>query len=306
MGVLEASGTEPNSFVVSAHADRHGVVCTGPGEFQYAAYVAKARGDLDGNSISEQTILNISSRFENRKVEAYDPWHGGYLGQGNVTNCYECPRRGNLFFEIESLPELRVGTPAGYLQHLEVGSDTLAAQLDNVLGVALAVDLFRRGYQGTALFTAEEEAGRSWRYAVEWFRAHDLQTDRLLVLDTSPYPDEESAQAQQVVLRRRDSNGVFSTELVAELEDCCSELGLTSSFKDEQIATQNEHRVAQGLKPASLGRTELGRIVEATNGTVNGATLQFPTTGYHTSRETVHWEAVRAAVAVTDRLLLGA
>ena len=37
----------------SAHIDRHGLICTGPNEFQYAAFVAGSRSDLLGNSVSE-------------------------------------------------------------------------------------------------------------------------------------------------------------------------------------------------------------------------------------------------------------
>jgi putative aminopeptidase FrvX len=44
-GVLVAQGTDPNSLYLSSHIDRHGLICTGPNEFQYAAFVAGARSD---------------------------------------------------------------------------------------------------------------------------------------------------------------------------------------------------------------------------------------------------------------------
>lgn len=301
-GVLEATGSEPERLVISIHADRHGIVCTGPGEYEYAAMVAKAQGDLDGNSISEQTIDSISDRFHGHRVEAYDPWHGGYLGQGEVISAWACDRRHNMVFEIDDLPPLRPGTPVAYLQHLELAKGRLAAQLDNVLCVALGVDLFRRGFQGTVLFTAEEEAGRSWRYLAGWFRRRSLQTERLLVLDTSPYPDEESADRQHIVLRHRDANGVFAEGLVEELAATCERLGLRYDFKDRQIEETNRKLAAEGRRARSLGRTELGRVVAATNGTVNGATLQIPTTGYHTSHETASVASVEAALALTGAL----
>ena len=52
-GLLVAHGDKPESLMLSAHVDRHGLVCTGPNEFQYAAFVAGARSDLLGNSVGE-------------------------------------------------------------------------------------------------------------------------------------------------------------------------------------------------------------------------------------------------------------
>lgn len=302
-GVMEASGKHPESLIVSTHIDRNGIVATGPGEFQYAAYVAKAQGDLDGNSISEQMAGTISGRFVGARVEAYDPWHGGYLGQGEIVSSFRCDRRNNVIFEIPSLPALRPGTPVAYLEHLDVREDAIAAQLDNVLTVGLAVDMFRRGFQGTVLFTAEEEAGRSWRYILAWLRRRDRATQRLLVFDTSPYPDAANANAQQIVLRRKDANAEFADALVEELQGICDGLSITYSYKDAYIERLNLIRAEDGLLPRSLGRTELGRVAAATGGDVNGATLQIPTTGYHTNQETASLEAVEAALRLTDALI---
>ncbi len=302
-GILVAHGSDPKSLMVSAHVDRHGIVCTGPDEYQYAAYVARSQGDLDGNSISEQTVTTISERFIGSIVEAHDPWHGGYLGQGIVRSAAYCDRRRNLVFDLEGFGNVRPGTPFAYLQPLVIEADTLSAQLDNVLSVAIVVDMFRRGFQGTALFTAEEEAGRSWRYVLNWFRRFDLTTRRLIVMDTSPYPDTASASRQELVLRRRDANGEFDTELVEQLHTLCENAGVQSAFKDEQIDAENRDRATRGEKPRSLGRTELGRLVEGSGGTITGATLQLPTVGYHTPREKVSMASLTAAVRVTNALI---
>ncbi len=302
-GVLEARGSKPGSLTISAHIDRHGILCTGPNEFQYAAFVTRAQGDLDGDSVSEQTVSTIADRFRDAPVEAYDPWHGGYLGQGTVADTHYCQRRMNLVFEIDGLDGLRPGTPVAYLQPLIIHPDRLAAQLDNVLTVALVVDMFRRGFEGTALFSVEEEAGRSWRYLLQWFRRRGLKTRRLLVMDTSPYPDAAAARQQQVVLRRQDANGAFAAEFVDEIASHCANAGATIAFKDEQVQRTNESRAADGLPPRSLGRTELGRLIAASDGAITGATFQLPTTGYHTPQETVMLDSVRAAIAVTDELI---
>jgi hypothetical protein len=61
-GVLVASGARPAETMFSAHIDRHGLICTGPNEFQYAAFVAGSRSDLLGNSVSEEMMLTIGDR----------------------------------------------------------------------------------------------------------------------------------------------------------------------------------------------------------------------------------------------------
>lgn len=84
-GLLVAQGARPHSRYLSAHIDRHGLICTGPNEFQYAAFIASNRGDLTGNSVSEQTFATISERFIHTAVHAYEPWSGVYRGKGLIT-----------------------------------------------------------------------------------------------------------------------------------------------------------------------------------------------------------------------------
>ena len=85
----------------SAHVDRHGLLCTGPNEFQYAAFVAGNRSDLLGNSVSEQLMSRVAGRFENASVMAYEPWSGAYYGTGRIVGARVCERRNNLIFEVE-------------------------------------------------------------------------------------------------------------------------------------------------------------------------------------------------------------
>lgn len=297
-GILVARGDEPDGLVLSAHIDRHGLLCTGPNEFQYAAFIAGNQGEQTGDSVSEQMIDSIADRFRGQRVQAHLPYTGTYLGQGVITRSFVCPYRRNLIFELDGLAFLQPGTPISFLDRLRIDGERLSAQLDNVLSVAILIHLFRRGFQGTALFTAQEEAGRSWRYALSWFLSHQLQTDRLLVLDTSPYPTREAAEAQDVVLRRRDSNGAFAPGITDELVEHCERLGIGYTFKDAYIESLNATRP----KPMSLGRTELGRLVAATDGRINGTTLQIPTTGYHTTSETTSLASVTATLRLLSSL----
>lgn len=298
-GVLVASGDSPDSLILSAHIDRHGLLCTGPNEFQYAAFVAGNQGELTGDSVSEQMIFNIQGRFSGQRVQANLPYTGTYLGQATITNTYVCPQRQNLIFELNGLDYLSPGTPISFVDRLKISDGFLSAQLDNVLSVAMVIHLFRCGFQGTALFTAEEEAGRSWRYVLDWFKRRELTTQRLLVLDTSPFPTREAATAQDLVLRRKDANGHFAFAITGEMEDRCQGLGISYVHKDAYVESLNQERV----KPLSLGRTELGRLAAATGGAVNGTTLQIPTTGYHTALETASLSSVRAALRLLKTYL---
>ncbi|MEC5128386.1 hypothetical protein VSU19_16605 [Verrucomicrobiales bacterium BCK34] len=292
LGVLVAQGSEPDSLILSAHIDRHGLLCTGPNEFEYAAFIAGNRGELTGDSVSEQMMASIADRFTGQRVQAHLPYTGTYLGQGVISRGYHCPKRHNLIFEIEGLEYLQPGTPVSFLDRLKVGDTHLSAQLDNVLSVAMIVYLFRNGFQGTALLTAQEEAGRSWRYALSWFQRHSITTRRLLVLDTSPYPSPEAAAEQDLVLRKKDATSPFDPGFTSEIASICDRLSIRHTYKDEWIEAQNRDRPT----PMSLGRTELGRLAAATNGLINGTTLQIPTTGYHTAEETAFLTSVRAAI----------
>jgi len=291
-GLLVAQGDEPESSFLSAHIDRHGLMCTGPNEFQYAAFIAGNRGELNGDSISEQFMETIAGRFRGQRVQAHTPYAGSYLGQGTITESYICPRRKNLIFELSGLDFLQPGTPVSFLDRLKEKDDLISAQLDNVISVAMLIELIRLGYRGTAMFTAGEEAGRSWRFAAEWFQRHNLTTNRFMVLDTSPFPLVEDLSLQDVVLRHRDSNAEFDKALTAELQSTCDRLGVTYRYKDVYIEELNRTRE----KPMSIGRTELGRLITATDGAISGTTLQLPTCSYHTQTETARLSNVQAMI----------
>lgn len=296
-GLLVAQGNRPDSIYLSAHIDRNGLLCTGPNEFQYAAFIAGNRGELHGDSISEQFMDTIAGRFHGQRVQAHTPYAGTYLGQGRIVNCYVCPRRRNLIFELDGLEFLQPGTPVAFLDRLHVIDGMLSAQLDNVAMVAMVVHLFRLGFQGTALLTAGEEAGKSWRFIVEWCQRSNLRTDRLLVLDTSPF-QEFDLHEQEAVLRNKDANAEFDAAMTARVREVCEQLDVPYCFKDEYIASQN----AKSGKTSSLGRTELGRTIQATAGAITGTTLQLPTTAYHTAGETASIKSYSAVLRVLSKL----
>lgn len=285
-GLLVAQGTQPDSMMFSAHVDRHGLVCTGPNEFQFAAFVAGSRSDLLGNSVSEELMMKIVDRFEGVSVYAYEPWSGAYLGTGRIISASICEFRNNLIFDLDGLGHLVAGTPVAFRDQLHKADGCYYGQLDNVLTAAALVHLFGQGFQGTAFFTAQEEAGKSWRYLLEWFRRFGGSTNQLVVVDTSPYSSPREAMEQQVVLRRKDANAPFNENLSNRLAAICEDQNIAFSFKDSYIEGLNETRAMDGEKPLSMGSTEMGRIIAASGGLVDGTTLQIPTTGYHTLQET--------------------
>lgn len=304
-GVLVASGDDPTSGYISSHVDRHGLVCTGPQEFQYAAYVSKNRADLTGNSISEQTYKSLAGRFEGQLVQAYNRCSGGYIGIGKITTSSICERRGNLIFEIDDLEYLLPETPVAFVDKLVIKDGFVSAQLDNVLTNAMIIYLYQNGYKGTAFFSAEEEAGKSWRYILEWFMRFNLSTNELLILDTSPYPDEQSATNQSLVFRRRDSHARFNSPLQKKLVNICRKNRIKYDYKDRYIKERNRQIISEGgTSSGSLGSTELGRLIVASKKSIQGTTLQIPTTGYHTVDETASITSITDAIDVLMKLYL--
>lgn len=303
-GLLVAQGSNPNRGLLSAHIDRHGVICTGPKEFQFAAFQSKNRIDLKGNSVSEQIYETIASRFINQQVQAYEPWSGAYIGIGEITKAYMCKEINNLMFKINGLEHLLPGTPIAFVDKLNIENDLLSAQLDNVLSAAIIIYLYQNGYQGTAFFSAQEEAGRSWRYVYDWFKKKNLTTNELLVLDTSPYNTREEADIQDIVLRNRDANARFKSPLSKTLKNFCHKNNIKFSCKDVYIQEKNKVLNDNGMPLLSLGSTELGRIIKESKKSIQGTTLQIPTTGYHTVEETASIKSVKSALYILKKIYI--
>jgi len=297
-GVLVVKGENPTSGYISAHADRHGLICTGDNEFQYAAYIAKNQADLNGNSNSESLLKNFTDRFVNEKVQAYEPWSGSYLGLGVIQNAFLCERRNNIIFKVDGFSHLFPGTPIAFVDKLTIEDELVSAQLDNVISVAIIIYMYHLGYQGTAFFTASEEAGKSWRFLLEYFRRFDIVTNELLVLDTSPYKVVEDINRLDIVLRNRDENGVFRSPLKNKIKSICIENNINYHFKDSYLKNIMKQTNTKG----SLGVTELGKIIHATKGSIQGTTLQLPTIGYHTAQETTTKRSIQSILEILQKL----
>ena len=299
-GVLVAKGSEPTSGYMSSHADRHGLICTGHNEFQYAAFIAKNRADLTGTSNSEKLLHNFNQRFVDEKVQAYEPWAGTYLGMGVIKEAFLCERRNNIIFKVDGFEHLFPGTPIAFMDKLELKDEHISAQLDNVISVAIMIYMYHIGYKGTAFFTASEEAGKSWRFLLEYFRRFNINTNELLVLDTSPYESLEDMQNLNIILRHRDENAVFKSPLKNTIKKIAIQEGIKYHFKDAYL----KNIMKQNGTKSSLGTTELGRIIHATKGEIQGATLQLPTIGYHTVNETTSIKSVESMITILSKLYI--
>jgi len=92
--------------------------------------------------------------------------------------------------------------------------------------------------------------------------------------------------------------------LIPVLESICEEFSINYGYKDAFIEDLNKEFLSQGKPLYSLGSTEMGRLAKASDGTIQGTTFQLPTTGYHTTAETVSLESIEKALKVLETLYL--
>jgi len=120
-GVLVARGSQPELLVLSAHIDRHGLSCTGPNEFQDAAFIAGNRGELDGDSISEQMMATIADRFTRPAGPSAPSFHRDLFGSrdDHLVSALSLPPQ--LDFRNRRLAPVSTRcTPISFLDRLQV------------------------------------------------------------------------------------------------------------------------------------------------------------------------------------------
>ena len=291
------------SEIFSCHIDRHGLVATGDREYEYAAYVTRLREYGEEAEPTCRMLKKIRGRFLKEPVFAYDPATGERLAQGTIARAYFCGHRVNLVFRISGFKSQPIGTPVSFCRPCQTVGESFTGQLDNVISAAVVHELFALGFSGRALFTSEEEIGKSWSLALDYLDRRKLRPRELLVLDTSPFPDPAAIDEGRIVLRNRDANGIFNPALVSRLRGICGQQGIPYQMKDDWIARANAERVRRGKKPTGLGSTELGRLVSGSDGVVNGATVQIPTFGYHSNQETTSRRSIGQLLRLLTTLL---
>lgn len=296
-GILEISGNEPYSTIISAHTDRHGLISIGNDQYAYAAQYVKEKRYGEENNSSQATLNAINERFEGELVYAYDPETGDRLGEGEIAACEMCQANGDSIFYVHGMENIPKNIPVGYARSAKSDGETLKGQIDNVVSLGIIYTLFQNGFQGTALLSTEEEIGKSWIHLKNWLEKKNIQTQELIILDTSPYREKDPVIANMVVLRNRDKSAEFNNILVQKIKQRCTDLLFPFQMKDEYF-------LEQGLKISDLGSTELGRIVQNTQGKWSGATIQIPTIEYHTSYETTSRGCIESFYAILHNILV--
>jgi hypothetical protein len=72
-GLLAVVGSRPDTALVSVHVDRHGLVCTGPGEFQYAAFIAQHKANATATPSRNKRFACCSNVSPARKCSHTSP-----------------------------------------------------------------------------------------------------------------------------------------------------------------------------------------------------------------------------------------
>jgi len=286
--------------IVTAHIDRHGIVVNEQGKPEYAAFNAKKHYG-DENKSSEAIFKKSGQRFVDEAVYAYDA-QGKRIADGVVKAfSYDFDTK-DLVFDIDGFDKLPAGTAIGYVSPLVRQDGNLSSQIDNAVSAAVAYQLVKDGFDGTLLFATEEEIGRSWQHIANYLQSQDTASREIITLDTTPYNDARAISEGLIVLRNRDENGEFNPDLVGKLRTACDAQGVRYEMKDEVIEVQNA-QLPEDAKPKKLGKTELGRVIQYTDGKFNGATVQIPTTGYHTNHETTSELALNNYYEALKRIL---
>ena len=296
-GVLEISGHEPLSSIISAHVDRHGLISMGGGHYGYAAeYIKENKYETDGTP-TQKMLEAIGKRFNGEEVIAYDPDTGEKLGEGVISSAGPEMINNNCIFTIDGMDDMPANIPVAYARTAVSDGTYLKGQIDNVVSLGVIYALFQNGFQGTALLTCEEEIGKSWIHINNWLEKNDVETKELIIIDTSPYRESATVEGGVVVLRNRDKTAIFDVTLTAKIKQRCIDKLIPFQFKDEYLTEL-------GTPITGLGSTELGRIIHNSKCRWSGTTIQIPTTEYHTSFETTSRESIERYYALLQNILV--
>ncbi|MCK5685701.1 hypothetical protein KAJ27_16330 [bacterium] len=299
-GVLAVKSINSKSDrVITAHIDRHGIITNPSRDFELAcSYSKKCYGEEV--KYSEKLFHQFGERISNEPVVAQDK-KGKIIGRGFTKNYVLDYEKKELFYHIEGIGESEPGTVIAFDSKLNIDGDMVNSQIDNVICVGIIYELIRQGFEGHFLLTAEEEIGRSWKHIVDYLQSENIETDSIITLDTSPFAEDSYLVNGSVVLRNRDEQGSFNPVLTEKLKTICINHDIPYVVKDELIDAKNAE-LPEGTKKKSVGKTELGKIIQSTDRKFNGTTLQLPTTGYHTNHETTSKSSIKNFCSVLQKL----
>lgn len=285
-GLLEVRGNNPNAAIVCAHIDRHGLVSLGNGEYAYAAQYIREIKYGEEHKSSKKELKNIAERFEDEPVFAYHPTTNARLGEGVITVSKSSMEDGDSIFYVKDIEQMEDAIPVAYARTASAENNQIQGQIDNTASLGVVYALFRAGFQGTAYLTTEEEVGKSWIHISNHLENENIETQELLVIDTSPYLDSSPMREGTVIFRNRDRFSIFNSNLTERLVERCESLEMPYQIKDIDL-------MEAGKDIDDLGSTELGRLISEKERRWSGTTVQVPTTMYHTSNETTTRRAIK-------------
>jgi len=264
-------GNSPS--IISAHIDRHGIVCNELGFFEFAGIHRKKIIGTSG--ATKEFMEGFGRKYKDYDVFSYND-KGKVLDKGRVISFTSDVENKNLYFGIEGIKH-RENTPIALDTNIRMYGGRVRGQIDNVISAAVISELFSNGFEGTAIFSTDEEIGESWRHIGDYLG----NCNKLIVLDTSPFSTDIPLEEGRVVLRNSDNYGVFNPEITQSVKSVCKKNGIPYITKD----------LFMKRKGKSIGECEMGVLVKFTN--VTGTTIQVPTINYHTNNETTSNKALR-------------
>lgn len=267
-----------NPQILTAHVDRNGLIVNENGKPEYSVFQSKKRSGTP--MVSKESLFHkIGPRFigdeENREtLIAYDK-QGSIIAEGEAKSFNVDYDKKELTYEIDGMQGLPAETPIGYKSSLQRDGDMVSSQIDNTIGIAVLYQLVKDGFDGRIIFSTEEECGNSWKHILKYMDNKGIESKEVIVVDTSPYPSIDDFQGD-VVFRDSDDGADYNPDLIAKLKGTAERNGISYMMKSRE----------RGKNKKVKGYTELGHLIEETNGRVNGATVQIPSTKYHTNHET--------------------
>ena len=193
-----------------------------------------------------------------------------------------------------------INNPLGFKPKLERQNGFITCQLDNVISVALALDLIEQGFDGNAIFPDGEEAGLSYKPIMNHMNSEGL--DNLITLDISPSAnnDESYINKGMLAFRYGDSYGTFNENETNKLVNIAETSKIPFMIKDEFLKNEHEKKGKEGTP--RLGKTELGKVISESN-KISGTSIQVLYLNNHSNEETLTEESLENYKTITEKYL---
>ncbi|MCA9495867.1 MAG: hypothetical protein KC589_02905 [Nanoarchaeota archaeon] len=278
-----------NKYLFSIHIDRHGFAKNNNNEIEYQAYKRKKEEKLKFNRDTKEFFENCALRHTKENISSYNPKTGKIINK-YISNRNNLDWKNKLVtFTLNKDPKSNENIFMLNSQ-ISITNNLFFAQIDNVISAAVIFYLLKTSnFQDEIIFTTQEEIGLSYKCVLDYLDKNTTENtikNQIITLDTTPYENFNNKEKGFIVLRKGDENGDFNLNLVKEFE---------------KIA--NKNKIPIEYKASNNGMTELGRISSTSKGKYNGATIQIPTTNYHTTYETSTFENLENYLKIIKKII---